>query len=250
MAQRKQAQRKQVNKAQGWRKGKTYMIEEKERPFANAKNVRVKRVPKYSPGAGTFVHFKRLNGILNGYFDDINELDALRKERNKLALRYHSDVGGNDEVMKIINSEYEAKRDSILNKSSMSAEEQSNEIKLDDAIRDAFDAIKSLPGIEIEVIGKWIWVSGNTYQVRKELKSAGLQFIEKYINGYKKPYWVFKGVKSAGRGELTLDEIKAKYGSQTMKKEEQKRLRGTPSARAKFKAAMKRLIKAVSKRRG
>jgi hypothetical protein len=248
-ATRKKAHKKA--KIKGWRKGNTHIIEEKERPYANAKNIRVKRKPKGTASAGTFVYFQKLNGVLQGYFDTINDLDALRKERNRLALKYHSDItGGDDEIMKEINAEYERKRDEILNKSNLSKADQDNEIEIDEAIKAAFEAIKHLPNIKIEIIGKWIWVSGNTFPVHTEIKKAGFEFMKKWINGKLEPFWVYKGVPSSSRGGMSMEEIREKYKAFEPKISERKKLKGIPrSNKKRFGAALRKLVKAVNKRR-
>ena len=71
------------------------------------------------------------------------------------------------------------------------------------------ESVINLPGINIELVGKWIWISGNTYPIKEALKSANFIFIKKDQT----PFWVFKGVESTGRGKMSLDEIKSKYGA-------------------------------------
>lgn len=38
------------------------------------------------------------------------------------------------------------------------------------------DRIMFLKGIEIEIIGAWIWITGNTFAVRTTLKGLGFKF--------------------------------------------------------------------------
>ena len=40
----------------------------------------------------------------------------------------------------------------------------------DKALREILQKIINFDGIEIELVGSWLWVSGNTYSYKKELK--------------------------------------------------------------------------------
>lgn len=195
-----------------------------------------------------------LSAKIGAFFDDstIKELDQLKKEYYKLAKKYHPDAGGTKEQFQQLQNEYEKMRDAILKGSNFTAEQKSNEINIDNALKDVIDVLVNIPGIEIEVIGKWIWVNGNTYPVKSELSSAGLEFIKKAG----KPYWVYKGVESSGRGKMSIDEIRAKYGTQKISPKDRKKLSGVGYIpvtialvkRSKLKRALKKLTLAINKR--
>ena len=192
-----------------------------------------------------------LLGVMGAYFDvsAINDLDNLKKEYKKLALKYHPDRGGTTEQMQAINLEYDKLREKILKGSNLSEEQKRNEIVIDDAIKEIVNVLVLIPGIEIEVIGKWIWVSGNTYPVKNELKSAGLIFIKK--EG--KPYWVYKGVESLSRGGTPMESIKAKYGVHKFDVKPPKSINGigikiSSVNRIKLKRNLKKLVNAINKR--
>lgn len=190
----------------------------------------------------------------SGYFDvqAINDLDALKKQYFKLAKLYHPDAGGTKEQFQSLQNEYEVLQEKILRGSNLTDSQKTNEREIDAALRDVCNVLVTIPGINIEIIGKWIWVSGNTYPVRTELKAAGLTFIKK--NNL--PYWIYKGVESASRGKMDIDEIRAKYGSQKMTATERKKIQGigavgvsvTAAKRNKLKTALRKLVKAINKR--
>jgi len=46
------------------------------------------------------------------------------------------------------------------------------------------EQIITLPNIIIEVVGNWIWVTGNTYPVKDSLKAVGLFFAPKNVAWY------------------------------------------------------------------
>ena len=229
----------------GWKKGKTHIIEENESKYENAKNVRVTRAAKGSilRKPGTFKNFTTLSGLFDTQI--IKDIDGLKKEYFKLAKKYHPDAGGTTIQFQNLQAEYEKLLKSLLNGSTLSNEEKNNEIVIDKAIRDVIDSLINIEDINIELIGKWLWISGNTYPIRQTLKKSGLIFIKK--EG--KPYWVYRGVESAGRGKSSMEDIKRKYGVFEMKAPTTKKIGSIPKVnKTKLKSALKRLTKSLNKR--
>lgn len=220
-----------------------------------------KRIVKHPDGKTTVYYERRKNrsdrpGSLTGYrvgsmfeyFDvnGISNIDDLKQQYFKNAKRYHPDAGGRKEDFQKMQNEYENLLKRVLSGSELNAEEVKSELELDEAIRNAANAVVSLPGINIELTGKWIWVSGNTYPVRNELKAAGFQWAPV------KQMWYYKGIESAGRGNLSIDDIRAKYGTKDLKTD-MKRLNGigltlSTARRKRFYAAIKKAAKAINNR--
>jgi len=123
----------------------------------------------------------------------------LRKEYKEKAAAIHPDHGGNDEQMAKLNEEY-AQREALLD--------------LDDELREAVEKILALPGINIEVCGSWIWVSGDTKAVFTDIKGAGYRWARK------KKMWYYRKDEDAhyyrGKG-ATMAHIREKYGSEELK---------------------------------
>ena len=229
----------------GWKKGKTHIIEKNENKIPNKKNVRVIRASKNSitRKPGTFRKFSTLAGLFDTSV--IQDIDQLKKQYFQLAKKYHPDAGGTTAQFQNLQAEYEKLLNNLLRGSNLSQEQKENEIVIDKAIRDVIDALINIEDINIELIGKWLWITGNTYPVRQSLKSAGLIFIKK--EG--KPYWVYKGVESAGRGKTAMEDIKRKYGVFEIKPPTTKKIGAIPKVnKVKLKAGLKRLTKALNKR--
>lgn len=236
----------------GWKKGNTQFVEKGEPTSKTKKNILVTR-RKLNDPKGTFFAFKKLGAIVAGFFDTkaINDLDALKQEYRKLAVKYHPDKGGNTAQFQALVNEYEKLRDKILSGSKLSDADQKNEIVIDEALRAAINAIIGLDGINIELIGKWIWVSGNTYPLRTIFSAAGFKYIKK--SGVS--YWVYKGVESSSRGGTDMQDIVKKYGSTPIKPSgpSGKKLSGvktslTVTQKSKFKTALLKLKRAINKR--
>lgn len=146
------------------------------------------------------------------YFKNVNTLEELRKEYRRLLKQYHPDQPeGSEEATKEINSEYEKLFDTLKN-----SDTKENAWKYDRAndelFKEALQAIINL-NITIEIIGSWIWCSGDTFPVKDILKTNGFSWCSK-----KKAWsWHDDGYKKKSRKELTLEEIRNYYGSETVK---------------------------------
>jgi len=185
--------------------------------------------------------------IIGQLFDTtiIKDIDTLKKQYFQLAKKYHPDAGGTTFQFQELQNEYEKLFKKLLSGGSLNAEQKENEIIIDKAIRNIIDAIINIDGITIEVIGKWLWVGGNTYPVYQVLKSSGLTFIKK--SGI--PYWVYKGVESTSRGKMSMEEIKNKYQVTKFDSKSFKKLSGIYKInRTKLKLNLNKLLKALDKR--
>jgi hypothetical protein len=195
-------------------------------------------------------------GDTNSFFDVsvIKDLDDLKQQYRALALKYHPDRGGTTAQMQQVNAEHERLRNLLLSGSSLTDEQKKNEIEIDETFRVIIDQVIHIEGIEVELIGKWLWI-GSTLNPERNwqfetptynaLKSAGLDYIKKQG----RPYMVYKGVESKGRGKLTKAEIEAKYGKTKFETKGRKRINSPfKTNNVKLKAAVKRLTKALDKR--
>ncbi|MFC6166867.1 molecular chaperone DnaJ [Acinetobacter terrestris] len=158
------------------------------------------------------------------HFSSVTSLDELKLQYKKLAFKNHPDRGGKTEVMQEINSEYEQLLNRIINEASKDQYQDSSEngrgfwssrsehSEVEKKVKQAIDAIINLDDLDIEIIGVWVWVSGDTKQHKDKLKEAG------FVWNRVQCKWVFIGKKSNGRGRMTLDQMRELHGSQKVKK--------------------------------
>ncbi|WP_228269048.1 molecular chaperone DnaJ [Acinetobacter baumannii] len=116
------------------------------------------------------------------FSSDVNNLDDLKKEYRKLCFKHHPDMGGSTENMQAINSEYEQLLKVLINKKADSNysekstfKNRDEEIEAEIRLREVLEKIEILDGLEIERIGLWLYVSGNTKAHKEALKEAGLK---------------------------------------------------------------------------
>lgn len=124
----------------------------------------------------------------------------------------HPDRGGDTATMQAINTEYAFACAKLAKGAGLTDEEADTEIRLSEEYRQVIEKIINLPGIVIEVVGNWIWVTGNTRPVKEELKAAGLFYASKKVA------WYYRNEASKTRGNnASLDEIRRKYGTETIR---------------------------------
>ncbi len=140
------------------------------------------------------------------YFKDCTSLAEVKKRYKELAMLHHPDRGGETATMQEINNQYE----SISKNPSFNFAKQTEQEK-EDFLRypDIINQVINLEGIIIEIIGDWIWISGNTYPHRQQLKESGFYFAPKKVMWYYRP----AEYKAANSKPKDIDEIRAKYGS-------------------------------------
>lgn len=152
------------------------------------------------------------------FSSDVNNLDDLKKEYRKLCFKNHPDMGGSTEDMQAINSEYEQLLKVLINKKEDSNysekstfKNRDEEIEAEIRLREVLEKIEILEGLEIERIGLWLYVSGNTKAHKEVLKEAGLKW------SYTRKLWIYVGTECRGRGYKDMDELRAKYGNEKVK---------------------------------
>lgn len=143
------------------------------------------------------------------YFGHISEIADLKTEYRRLAMENHPDRGGDTVIMQAINAEYETAVKRILAGEGKSSAEIDEQVEIEAEFRERLQTILHLEGIDIEVCGRWIWITGNTYVHRAALKEAGFWWASKKLAWYWRP----ADACASSRGDFSLDEIRQKYGS-------------------------------------
>ncbi|MEI7595594.1 MAG: J domain-containing protein [Bacteroidota bacterium] len=140
------------------------------------------------------------------YFSACKSLEEVKRHFKNLAFIHHPDKGGSTERMQEINNEYAE----IIKNPHFKCEAQTQE-QQEESLRypEIINQLINLHGIIIELIGDWIWLSGNTYPHRTTLKQIGFFFAPKKIMWYYRP----ADYKSSNKTPKSIEEIRNKYGS-------------------------------------
>lgn len=147
------------------------------------------------------------------FFSQCNTIEEVKATFKTLAKTMHPDMGGSTEQMQQLNAEYSFVIAKLASGQGLSNEAVNDLINDNEAYRQAVEAIVNLPGIIIELVGAWVWVSGNTFGYKDILKA------NKFMWASAKKMWFFRTEdKKASNGGKSFDitEIRAKYGSQSV----------------------------------
>lgn len=153
------------------------------------------------------------------YFNNVKDLNELKSQYRKMAFELHPDRGGDAKKFSDMQKEYERLYQQLkLHKAENSTEsndsyEETEEMKhsdVDDGFKAIIELLIHLKGINIELCGGWLWLSGNTKEHKDKLKAAGCRWSAKKVmwywrpNDYKCPF---------NRHSHSMTYIRLKYGS-------------------------------------
>ena len=112
----------------------------------------------------------------------------MRRQYKTLLKRYHPDnIEGSTEATQAINIEYEQLFNKLKDRhdrkttnsqkdSKSTYEDMKYNFEEDEKLREVLQSIISFVGINIEIIGCWIWIDGDTYPYKDSLKSLGFKW--------------------------------------------------------------------------
>ena len=161
------------------------------------------------------------------YFLNCKSVEELKKLYHDLARKFHPDIkGGCLETMKLINAEFDkvfeilkdihAKKDG----STYEAKGDWKTTETGKVYRGIIEALLHLEGIVIEIVGSWVWVSG---EKTKEYKDT-LKELKFFFSAPKKA-WYYNAMPQKGRHishYKNLDEVKAHWHTVKVDGEAQK----------------------------
>jgi hypothetical protein len=161
------------------------------------------------------------------YFSNCHTQEEAKAEYRRLALIHHPDRGGDLRTMQDINAQYaafiathakttERQRQAEAHAAGKKTAADYHDLdEVAEVLRVKIEAALNIPGIEVELCGLWIWLTGETKAHREEIKSIG---------GFRfspdKCAWYFAAVPSFNRQKRTLDEIRQMHGSRVFSRSE------------------------------
>jgi curved DNA-binding protein CbpA len=145
------------------------------------------------------------------YFNNPQTLEELKKQYRELAMKHHPDCGGSDEAMKAVNAEYDRLFPKLKNvhqnKDGETYERETAETS--EFFKDLISDLMSMDNIIIEIIGCFVWLTGNTRPYKDRLKALNFKWHMKKSAWYLAP----EDYRKRSRKDYALDEIRAMYGT-------------------------------------
>lgn len=157
--------------------------------------------------------------------ETLSELKAVYKN---WCMKLHPDLNPDKdttEEMKALNNAYE-EHFKLLKTREMNKDKKDREkFSYAETPEDLINIINTLirfKGLQIDIVGNWIWLSGNTYPYKEEIKNL------KFHWSKNKKKWFWNGSERVRRPfkKYSYNDIKSKYGCITIKGQDQKELAG------------------------
>lgn len=156
------------------------------------------------------------------FIKNVSTLEELKKAYKKLALKLHPDCGGTNEEMAQLNNEYDELFSKLKNThKNKDGETYTKETaETPEHFRDILNYLFSLKmdGVDIEIVGSFIWLTGNTKPYKEEIKALEFRYSPKKYAWYKAP----SDYKKRSRKNYDMNTIRGMYGSQTVKENDKK----------------------------
>lgn len=141
------------------------------------------------------------------YFNSITTLEDVREQ-------FLNHISGSKKPSKAFFEQYLETATKFQNEHiSMAGKQYQKEAKCSPAdFAKMVIAIKEFKGVKLELVGRYLWASGATYNYKAELKNYG------FIWNRKRSCWMWQDL-GTGRGlksSLDTESLKAKYGASTV----------------------------------
>jgi proteasome lid subunit RPN8/RPN11 len=147
------------------------------------------------------------------YFINCETLDAAKLEYRKLVFHLHPDTSGYDSKADFqdMQNQFEA----FTPKTEKFEGEKENWSA--SHYMAIIEDLMQIKGIIIEVIGSFIWLSGETYPVKDRIKAIENESFKKAQFSSTKKMWFFSPIdyKQFTKSDLTIEQLRDKYGTQT-----------------------------------
>ena len=142
-----------------------------------------------------------------------NTDEALKSAYRIACKRYHPDVNPDGlELMKLINAAYDFLKKNLAK---WNHQNVNYDISIDEILQEIINKIKKYPGIELEICGTWLWVSGETRPYKEYLKEAGLR----WAPNKHRWYWRPESYRKKSKKVFSMDEIRAAFGTTELETE-------------------------------
>ena len=166
--------------------------------------------------------------IIGNAFSACNSEVEIRKRYRVLAMQFHPDLGGCTETMQAINELYlEALRLCDREKTIGADNKERTYFYNADTEQAVIDKLSELlalkmSGVEIALVGSWIWIWGDTKPYKSALGKGGLGC--RWSGDKQKWYWHSGKYRSKGKAK-SWGHIAATYGVQSVSaNDERKRI--------------------------
>lgn len=164
---------------------------------------------------------------MSKYFSNCATNEELKKAFKEWCKKLHPDNGGDVEEFKQMKAEFEQMFDKVGNVFRNKQGETYTKANYHETAKEYMDIIEKIinyKGCIIELIGTWLWVSGNTRDYKDALKSLGFKYQAK-----KTAWYMTKDemtYKKKHKSNYTMNDIRAMWGSEIIDSDKDRVIEG------------------------
>lgn len=154
------------------------------------------------------------------YFSTCKTIEDVKKQYKELLFKFHPDISTEPnavEICKAVNNEYEKAYEDFKNvHENAQGETYTTTKEPSETAQEYADIINKIiyfEGCTVEIIGSWIWISGNTKEYKEQIKAiGGFRWSSNKLSWYyhKEPF------HKKGNKKLSLDDIRSMFGTETV----------------------------------
>ena len=164
------------------------------------------------------------------YFNNCQTVNDIKKTYRELCFQFHPDLHADEwekynELMKEVNAQYQAALNNSNGETFFGDDNQEHTYYYNQDIEEEVaQKIQELIALRMEnvqiwLIGTWVWVEGNTYQYKNQIKQLGLRWHSK-----RKMWYFRKAQYKRSYSKKSFDELKDMYGAQKVKNQQSEAL--------------------------
>ena len=148
------------------------------------------------------------------YFKHVETEEDVKAKFKELAKKLHPDCGGDAEEFKAMMDEYKVvfNRFKGIHKTQAGEKYEKESHETPEQFADLIEKLLRMDGVTVEIIGSWIWLTGNTMAYKEEIKAL------RFFWSKSKKAWYYNGneKKSRRKGHYSMNGLRDKWGSQTV----------------------------------
>ena len=145
------------------------------------------------------------------YFINCTTLEEVKNTFHELAKRLHPDAGGDPEEFKKMYAEYKEafERLKTVHKNHEGQTYTKDTEETPEQFADLIRTLTKMNGCLVELIGSWIWISGNTKEYKDQLKELHFKFSAK-----KAAWYYHEGEYHKKNGKVfNMDDLRNMWGT-------------------------------------
>ena len=154
------------------------------------------------------------------YFVNVETIEELKKEYKKLVMKLHPDLNKEfdttsqfQEMQNEYNIMFEKVKNIFTNEKGEKYNKENNENI--ETFKNIIDKIVYFENVKIEIIGTWLWLSGNTKEYKDIIKSLGFRWSQNKIAWY----YHEGSYRKNNNTKYSLDDLRTKFGTESVENE-------------------------------